>query len=136
MTSLVNLANKQISVQVRGGGAHVAIDVVGYFRAPAGGYVSSITAGTGLTGGTITGSGHNSSGHGGDPGARDRDVRGGQQHPGDRGEWNGDVRDGRWGAGGTGTVTSVGSGTGIDWRTDHHERHAVRRIPTLLAASE
>ena len=31
-TSLVNLANKQISVQVRGGGAHVAIDVVGYFK--------------------------------------------------------------------------------------------------------
>lgn len=34
VTSLVNVANKQISVQVRGGGAHVAIDVVGYFRAP------------------------------------------------------------------------------------------------------
>ncbi|MFO1306010.1 MAG: tail fiber domain-containing protein [Burkholderiales bacterium] len=50
-TTLANLANKQISVQVRGGGAHVAIDVVGYFRAPAGGYVSSVTAGTGLTGG-------------------------------------------------------------------------------------
>ena len=31
-TSLANLANKQISVQVRGGGAHVAIDVVGYFK--------------------------------------------------------------------------------------------------------
>ncbi|MFO1303335.1 MAG: tail fiber domain-containing protein [Burkholderiales bacterium] len=56
-TSLANLANKQISVQVRGGGAHVAIDVVGYFRAPAGGFVSSITAGAGLTGGTITSSG-------------------------------------------------------------------------------
>ena len=28
----VNLANNQIGVQVRGGGAHVAIDVVGYFR--------------------------------------------------------------------------------------------------------
>lgn len=56
-TSPVNLANKQISVQVRGGGAHLAIDVVGYFRAPAGGYVSSVTAGTGLTGGTITSSG-------------------------------------------------------------------------------
>lgn len=34
VTSLVNVANKQISVQVRGGGAHVAIDLVGYFRAP------------------------------------------------------------------------------------------------------
>ena len=32
----VNLANHQISVQVRGGGAHVAIDVVGYFAAPTG----------------------------------------------------------------------------------------------------
>jgi hypothetical protein len=31
-----NLANHQISVQVRGGGAHVAIDVVGYFAAPSG----------------------------------------------------------------------------------------------------
>ena len=57
VTSFVNLANKQISVQVRGGGAHVAIDVVGYFRAPAGGFVSSVTAGAGLTGGTITTSG-------------------------------------------------------------------------------
>ncbi|MFO1306622.1 MAG: tail fiber domain-containing protein [Burkholderiales bacterium] len=33
-TSLVNTTNNQISVQVRGGGAHVAIDVVGYFRPP------------------------------------------------------------------------------------------------------
>ncbi len=57
VTSPANVANKQISVQVRGGGAHVAIDIVGYFRPPAGGYVSSVTAGTGLTGGTITGSG-------------------------------------------------------------------------------
>ena len=32
----INTANKQISVQVRGGGAHLAIDVVGYFAAPAG----------------------------------------------------------------------------------------------------
>ncbi|HSU44764.1 MAG TPA: tail fiber domain-containing protein [Casimicrobiaceae bacterium] len=32
----VNLANHQIGVQVRGGGAHVAIDVVGYFAAPTG----------------------------------------------------------------------------------------------------
>jgi hypothetical protein len=50
-TTLLNLANKMMSVQVRGGGLHLAIDVVGYFRAPAGGYVSSVTAGTGLTGG-------------------------------------------------------------------------------------
>lgn len=32
----VNAANSQISVQVRGGGAHLAIDVVGYFAAPSG----------------------------------------------------------------------------------------------------
>ncbi len=32
----INLANNQISVQVRGGGAHLAIDVVGYFAAPTG----------------------------------------------------------------------------------------------------
>ena len=55
--SPANIANKQISVQVRGGGAHVAIDVVGYFRPPQGGFVTSVTAGTGLTGGTITSSG-------------------------------------------------------------------------------
>jgi hypothetical protein len=30
----VNLATNQISIQVRGGGAHLAIDVVGYFKAP------------------------------------------------------------------------------------------------------
>ena len=30
----VNLATNEISIQVRGGGAHVAIDVVGYFKAP------------------------------------------------------------------------------------------------------
>jgi endosialidase-like protein len=35
-TALINLANNQIGVQVRGGGAHVAIDVVGYFKAPSG----------------------------------------------------------------------------------------------------
>jgi hypothetical protein len=50
-TTLVNLANKQISVQVRGGALHLAIDVVGFFRAPNGGFVSSVTAGAGLTGG-------------------------------------------------------------------------------------
>jgi hypothetical protein len=33
-TALVNIANNQISVQVRGGGANVAIDVVGYFAPP------------------------------------------------------------------------------------------------------
>jgi hypothetical protein len=31
-TANINPANNQIAVQVRGGGAHVAIDVVGYFR--------------------------------------------------------------------------------------------------------
>lgn len=50
-TAPVNLGNRQIGVQVRGAGAHVAIDVVGYFRAPDGGFVSSIGAGAGLTGG-------------------------------------------------------------------------------------
>ncbi|HET8875899.1 MAG TPA: hypothetical protein VFO53_06170, partial [Casimicrobiaceae bacterium] len=32
----INTSNKQIGVQVRGGGAHLAIDVVGYFAAPSG----------------------------------------------------------------------------------------------------
>ena len=47
----INPVNNQISVQVRGGGAHVAIDVVGYFKRP-GNYdgVHSIT-GTGTTDG-------------------------------------------------------------------------------------
>jgi hypothetical protein len=35
-TARINLANNQIGVQVRGGGANVAIDVVGYFAAPNG----------------------------------------------------------------------------------------------------
>jgi hypothetical protein len=34
-TAKINLANNQIGVQVRGGGAHVAIDVVGYFKSAA-----------------------------------------------------------------------------------------------------
>ena len=33
-TAKINLANNQIAVQVRGGGANVAIDVVGYFKRP------------------------------------------------------------------------------------------------------
>ena len=33
-TAKINLVNNQIGVQVRGGGANVAIDVVGYFRRP------------------------------------------------------------------------------------------------------
>ena len=37
--------------------AFLQVDVVGYFKAPSGGYVSSVMAGTGLTGGTITSSG-------------------------------------------------------------------------------
>ncbi|MFO1305471.1 MAG: tail fiber domain-containing protein [Burkholderiales bacterium] len=57
VTTLANLGSKQISVQVRGGGAHVAIDVVGYFRTPAGGFVTSVATGAGLTGGPITSSG-------------------------------------------------------------------------------
>ena len=39
----INLANNQISVQVRGGGAHLAIDVVGYFAAPTGNGGSSFS---------------------------------------------------------------------------------------------
>lgn len=50
-TAPVNLTNKQIAVQVRGALANVSIDVVGYYRAPQGGFVSSVTAGAGLRGG-------------------------------------------------------------------------------------
>src|SRR5207248_7651734 len=35
-TARINLSNNQIGVQVRGGGANVAIDVAGYFKAPSG----------------------------------------------------------------------------------------------------
>jgi endosialidase-like protein len=45
-TAKINLANNQIGVQVRGGGANVAIDVVGYFKRP-GNYGGSHTI-TGL----------------------------------------------------------------------------------------
>ena len=37
-TARINLANNQVGVKVRGGGTNLAIDVVGYFKAPSGGY--------------------------------------------------------------------------------------------------
>jgi hypothetical protein len=51
----INPANNQISVQVRGGGANLAIDVVGYFRRP-GNYIGSHTV-TGI--GATDGGGQN-----------------------------------------------------------------------------
>ena len=48
-TASVNTANNEISVQVRRGSANVAIDIVGYFAPPNGGFVSSVTAGTGIS---------------------------------------------------------------------------------------
>lgn len=48
-TARINLANNEIAVQVRGGSADVAIDLVGYFAPPNGGFVSSVTAGTGVS---------------------------------------------------------------------------------------
>ncbi|HLX27867.1 MAG TPA: hypothetical protein VKV24_05190 [Casimicrobiaceae bacterium] len=47
-TASVNTANNEISVQVRRGSAHVAIDLVGYFAPPNGGFVTSVTGGTGI----------------------------------------------------------------------------------------
>ncbi len=47
-TASVNLVNNEIAVQVRGGGANLALDVVGFFGAPNGGYVASVGAGTGI----------------------------------------------------------------------------------------
>jgi hypothetical protein len=48
-TAEVNLVNNSIAVQVRNGSANVAIDLVGYFAPPNGGYVASVTAGTGIS---------------------------------------------------------------------------------------
>jgi hypothetical protein len=54
-TAKVNLADNEIAVQVRLGSANVAIDLVGYFAPPNGGYVSSVTNGTGIDlGGTAS----------------------------------------------------------------------------------
>ena len=47
----------QFDVFVAVASAHVIVDVLGYFAPPQGGFVSSITAGPGLTGGTITATG-------------------------------------------------------------------------------
>jgi hypothetical protein len=47
-TARINLANNEIAVQVRSGSAHVAIDVVGYFAPPNGGFEKSVSAGTGV----------------------------------------------------------------------------------------
>ena len=69
-TSAINLANNEIAVLVRTGSADVAIDLVGYFEPPKGGYVKSVTAGTG--GVVITGTASDPvvsvSGGGGTPG--------------------------------------------------------------------
>lgn len=54
-TALVNGGNNEIAVQVRLGSADVAIDLVGYFAPPNGGYVASVTNGTGIDlGGTAS----------------------------------------------------------------------------------
>jgi len=54
-TALVNGGNNEISVQVRLGSADVAIDLVGYFAPPNGGYVASVSNGTGIDlGGTAS----------------------------------------------------------------------------------
>ncbi len=48
-TTEVDLVTNEISVQVRAAPANLAIDLVGYFLPPQGGFVSSVTAGTGVT---------------------------------------------------------------------------------------
>jgi hypothetical protein len=59
-TAKINLTNNQIAVQVRGGGANVAIDVVGYFKRP-GNYVGTNT----ITGsGATIGGGENNTANG------------------------------------------------------------------------
>lgn len=91
-------------------GVEVAGDLMGYFRAPQGGFVSSVTAGTGLTGGTITSSGTIAA-----------DTTFLQQRVGGTCAAGSSIRvingDGtvvcEADDTGTGTVTSVGSGTGL-----------------------
>ena len=48
-TARVNPLNNEIAIQVRTGTAHLAIDLVGYFAPPNGGFVASVTAGTGIS---------------------------------------------------------------------------------------
>jgi hypothetical protein len=51
-TCVPNCAN-QLTIATNGAGADVVLDIAGYFRAPQGGYVASVTAGTGIAvGGT------------------------------------------------------------------------------------
>ena len=64
-TARINLVNNQIGVQVRGGGAHVAIDVVGYFRAPAGVIVGASNTFLGAQTGNRTMTGVENTGVGG-----------------------------------------------------------------------
>jgi hypothetical protein len=53
-TCLPNCAN-QLTIATNGAGVDVVVDIAGYFRAPQGGYVASVGAGTGIAvGGTAT----------------------------------------------------------------------------------
>jgi hypothetical protein len=63
-TARINLGNNQIGVQVRGGGAHVAIDVVGYFKAPAGVLVGADNTFVGTQAGNRTMTGAENTGAG------------------------------------------------------------------------
>jgi hypothetical protein len=98
----------QFDIYVAGARPEIVIDILGYFAPPSGTIVTSLTAGAGLTGGTITGAGNLGL-------ASTQLLPTTACTPSQVPTWNGSA----WtcgtggGGGGTGTVTSITTGTGL-----------------------